>query len=114
MEERLDMLPVNKQIGFFSDAYSAEWTYAKATMVRNQLAQVLARKIRQGQYTLDEATAVARAILFDGAATTLGHEANGGGVRTTFAAGVATMPLPASSLAISHDGTLTYTFGWVF
>ena len=72
MEERLDMLPVNKQIGFFSDAYSAEWTYAKATMVRNQLAQVLAQKIRQGQYTFDEAIAIARAILFDAPQQLLG------------------------------------------
>ena len=26
--ERLDMLPLNKQIGFFSDAYCVEWSYA--------------------------------------------------------------------------------------
>lgn len=65
MEERLDMLPTNRQVGFFSDAYAIEWTYAKSTMVRNLLAQVLAQKVRQGQYTRDEALAVARAILFD-------------------------------------------------
>lgn len=65
MEERLDMLPANKQIGFFSDAYSIEWTYAKAAIVRNQLAQVFEHKICQGQYTVDEALAIARAILFD-------------------------------------------------
>ena len=29
IEERLDMLPVNKQVGFFSDAYCVEWAYAK-------------------------------------------------------------------------------------
>ena len=39
---------------FFSDAYSAEWTYAKATIVRSPLAQVLAQKVRQGQYTFDK------------------------------------------------------------
>ncbi len=65
MEERLDMLPVNRQIGFFSDAYSIEWTYAKATIVRNQLAQVLEQKVLQGQYTVDGALKIARAILFD-------------------------------------------------
>lgn len=65
MEERLDMLPVNKQIGFFSDAYCIEWTYAKAKMVRNQMAQVLEQKVRQGQYSTAEALAVAKAILFD-------------------------------------------------
>ena len=43
--ERLDMLPVNKQVGFFSDAYCVEWTYAKAILVRKQLAHVLAERI---------------------------------------------------------------------
>ena len=65
MEERLDMLPTSRQVGFFSDAYCIEWTYAKATTVRNQLAQVLEQRVRQGQYTLDEALEIARAILFD-------------------------------------------------
>ena len=59
------MLPTNRQVGFFSDAYCIEWTYAKATIVRNQLAQVLAQKIAQRQYTLAEALDIARAILFD-------------------------------------------------
>ncbi len=65
MEERLDMLPVSKQVGFFSDAYCLEWAYAKSRIVRNQLATVLAQKVRQGQYHSDDAIAIARAILFD-------------------------------------------------
>ena len=65
MEERLDMLPMNKNIGFFSDAYSIEWTYAKARIVRRQLAIVLAQKIRQGQYDLPAALAIARHIFFE-------------------------------------------------
>jgi hypothetical protein len=65
MSERLDMLPVNKQVGFFSDAYCVEWTYGKAILIRKQLAQVLAQRIEQGQYSQAEAIAVARAILFD-------------------------------------------------
>jgi glucuronate isomerase len=72
MEERLDMLPANKWVGFFSDAYCLEWSYAKATMVRNQLAQVLAQKVAQGQYTREEALQVARAILFDATRELLG------------------------------------------
>ena len=59
------MLPLNKQIGFFSDAYCAEWTYAKAVIVRQQLARVLAEKIGQGQYTRAEALSMARGILFE-------------------------------------------------
>jgi len=65
MTERLDMVPVNKQVGFFSDAYSVEWCYAKAIIVRKQMAQVLAGKIAQGQYTFDDAINVAREILFE-------------------------------------------------
>jgi glucuronate isomerase len=72
MAERLDMLPLNKQISFFSDAYCVEWTYGKALLVRRQLAQVLADKIEQGQYSQDEALAVARAILFESPQTLLG------------------------------------------
>ena len=72
MEERLDMLPANKQVGFFSDAYCLEWTYAKAEIIRRQMAQVLARKIAQGQYTRAEALAIAHAILCETAQTLLG------------------------------------------
>ena len=62
--ERLDMLPLNKQVGFFSDAYCVEWAYAKAVIVRRQMARVLAEKIGQGQYSKEDAMAIARAILF--------------------------------------------------
>lgn len=72
MNERLDMLPANKQIGFFSDAYCVEWTYAKAILMRKQLARVLAEKIEQGQFTKDEALGIARAILFDSPQSLLG------------------------------------------
>lgn len=65
MSERLDMLAVNKQVGFFSDAYCAEWAYAKAFIVRRQLAEVLLEKIEQGQYTLDFAIDIARNILYE-------------------------------------------------
>ena len=65
IETRLDMLPVNKQIGFLSDAYCADWSYAKAVMVRKQLANVLARKIAQGQYDEKTALDTARQIVFE-------------------------------------------------
>lgn len=72
MHERLDMLPTNKQIGFFSDAYCVEWTYGKSLLVRVQLAQVLASKVHQGQYTHDDAISIARSILYDSPQTLLG------------------------------------------
>jgi hypothetical protein len=70
--ERLDMLPTNKQMGFFSDAYCLEWSYAKAALVRKQLAQVLALKIEQGQYAKPEALAIARAIVYEAPQQLLG------------------------------------------
>ena len=74
MEERLDMLPANKQIGFFSDAYCIEWSYAKAKMVCMQLAVVLAQKVAQGQYTRSKAREIAQAILFDSPREILGMQ----------------------------------------
>ena len=65
MEERLDMLPLNKQVGFFSDAYCLEWTYGKSKIVLSQLAAVLADKVAMGQYSHDEALRVAQAILYE-------------------------------------------------
>ncbi len=65
MDQRLDMLPTNKQIGFFSDAYCVEWAYGKSVLVKHALADVLADKIAQGQYDLDLAVETARQILFD-------------------------------------------------
>jgi glucuronate isomerase len=65
METRLDMLPVNKQIGYLSDAYCSDWSYAKATMIRKQMANVLARKIAQGQYDEKLALETARQIFFE-------------------------------------------------
>jgi glucuronate isomerase len=74
MSERLDMLPTNKQIGFFSDAYCVEWTYAKALLVRKQLARVLADRIEQGQYSTSDALRIAAAILYESPKQLLGMQ----------------------------------------
>jgi len=59
------MVPLNKQIGFFSDAYCVEGCYGKALMVRAQVAHVFAEKIEQGQYTMDEAMSIARSLVYE-------------------------------------------------
>jgi hypothetical protein len=61
----LEMLSVNKQVGFLSDAYFADWAYAKAMIVRKQLARVLAEKIEQGQFNKDAAVEIGHAIFFE-------------------------------------------------
>jgi len=65
MRERLDMLAASRQVGFFSDAYTMEWSYAKARIVRCMLARVLADKVSHGQYDREGAVAIAREILFE-------------------------------------------------
>lgn len=63
ISERLDMLPTNSQVGFFSDAYTMEWCYAKLIMIKRQYAEVLAEKIENGQYDYDRAVYTVKAVL---------------------------------------------------
>jgi hypothetical protein len=72
IRERLEMVPANKQVGFFSDAYCVEWSFAKAVLVRKIMARVLAERVELGQ--LDDTTALefARAIFFDSPQSLLG------------------------------------------
>ena len=72
LSERLDMLPANRQIGFFSDAYCIDWTYGKAVLVRKLFAQVLAEKVQLGQYSRREALDVARRVLLESPRCLLG------------------------------------------
>ena len=58
----MDMLPVNRQAGFFSDAYCMDWSYAKAKIIKKQFAEVLAQRIEMGQYDYDRAMYVAKGI----------------------------------------------------
>jgi hypothetical protein len=72
MRERLEMVPSNKQVGFFSDAYCVEWSFAKAFMVRKILARALAERIELGQFDLNDALGFARATFFESPQSLLG------------------------------------------
>jgi glucuronate isomerase len=72
MRERLEMVPSNKQVGFFSDAYCVEWSFAKAFMVRKILARALAERIEIGQFDLAGALDFARATFFESPQSLLG------------------------------------------
>ena len=74
IRERLDMLSTSRQVGFFSDAYTMEWSYAKAVMVRRVLSRVLADKVMTGQYDKNGAVDIAREILFETPRRLLGME----------------------------------------
>lgn len=65
LDERLDMVPANKQIGFFSDAYCLDWSYAKLMFVRMQLGKALDERIASGQYTQKMAENIAKKLMYD-------------------------------------------------
>ncbi|MBS7263480.1 MAG: hypothetical protein KIG36_07760 [Eubacteriales bacterium] len=64
INDRLDMLPTNKQGGFFTDAYCMDWAYGKAKLIKQMYAEVFAEKIEAGQYDYDTALEVARQVLY--------------------------------------------------
>ena len=72
IRERLEMVPANKQVGFFSDAYCVEWSFAKAALVRKIMARVLAERVELGQFDTSTALEFARAIFFDSPQSLLG------------------------------------------
>ena len=66
------MVAANKNVGFFSDAYCMEWAYAKAVIIRKQMAQVFSEKIGQGQYDMDTALHIVRQLMYETPKTLLG------------------------------------------
>lgn len=65
MDMRLDMLPNNKFLGYFSDAYCLDWLYAKATFVRSMYANVFQKRIDRGQLNEESACLLFRKIVHD-------------------------------------------------
>ena len=65
--DRLDLLPVGRQCAFRSDAGCVEWAFARSVIARKQWAQVLAERVRLGEFEFDEALSLARETLFDSA-----------------------------------------------
>jgi len=63
LETRLDIVPANKIIAFFSDAYHAEWCYPKLRLVKRILADVLAARVESGLYTEDIAVSLVKDLL---------------------------------------------------
>lgn len=67
LSERLDMVPIGKIVGFFSDAYCMEWAYAKQKYIRTFTADVLWEKIELGQYDEETALAIAKELFYGSA-----------------------------------------------
>jgi glucuronate isomerase len=65
LECRLDAVPANKIIAFFSDAYRAEWCYPKLKMVKQILEEILLERIEKGWYTLDMAVDIISKLFYE-------------------------------------------------
>jgi len=65
IETRLDMVPMNKIVAFFSDAYHAEWCYPKLKMVKQLWAEILTERVEKGWLTLETALALVRAVFYE-------------------------------------------------
>ncbi len=68
LDEFLEMLPVNKILGFGGDRRFPELTFANARTARATIAAVLADKVRNGFCDEDDALMIGRMLLHDNAA----------------------------------------------
>lgn len=65
LAEKLDIIPYNMILGFFSDAYMAEWVYGKLALVQKETARILSDKIERGYYNEDMARDIIRKIFYE-------------------------------------------------
>ncbi len=62
---RLDMVPLNRLMGFFSDGRCADYVYGRLAMSRRVLANVLAERIERGFLRRDDVPGIARELFFE-------------------------------------------------
>jgi len=60
---RLEMVPVSRLQGFFSDGYCVDWVYGRLAMTRKVLSEVLSEKVEQGYYSVNQAVRIAEDVL---------------------------------------------------
>ncbi len=65
LEELLDMVPVNKIIGFGGDYKHVEGIYGHSKIARKNIFEVLQDKVDRGRFGFDEAKNIARMLLHD-------------------------------------------------
>ncbi len=63
--ERLQLIPMSKICGFFSDAYVLEWIYGKSALVRKITYEALRFMVRRGFYSKELAEDIAKAIFLE-------------------------------------------------
>ena len=65
VETRIDMIPANKIVAFFSDAYHAEWCYPKLRLVKRIWEDVLVERVESGFMDVDAAADLVRAAFYE-------------------------------------------------
>jgi hypothetical protein len=65
IETRLDIVPVNKIVAFFSDAYHCEWCWPKLRLVKQIMGEVLVDRVNRGMYDLDTALSIIPTVFHD-------------------------------------------------
>lgn len=65
LSEWLDMVPNTKIFGFGGDYRIVEKVYGHLTLARQNIAYVLAQKVKDGAFSRSEASLVARRLMFD-------------------------------------------------
>ena len=72
VETRIDMVPMNKIVAFFSDAYRSEWCYPKLKLVKTIWGEVLEERVAKGWCEVDTAVDLVRAAFYENPARIYG------------------------------------------
>lgn len=65
IETRLDIVPLPKIVGFFSDAYHTEWCHPKLKLVKRIFGEVLLDRVTRGLLRPNTALSLLRPIFYD-------------------------------------------------
>jgi glucuronate isomerase len=65
LRERLEMLPLSKVNGFFSDAHHVEWIYGMCRLYKKQLASTLAEMVAEDYLEEEQAVEIAKTLLYE-------------------------------------------------
>jgi hypothetical protein len=65
IENRLDIVPVSKIIGFFSDAYHCEWCWPNLRLVKQIMGEVLFDHVSRDMYDMGTAMSIIPTVFHD-------------------------------------------------
>ena len=72
LELRLDAVPAEKIVAYFSDAYHCEWCYPKLLLVKEILGDILVERVERGWYDWETVAGIVPAVFHDSSAAIYG------------------------------------------